>query len=245
MERRRKETWDTLRGLETCKKGSSRGTGNQLHGAVSGEKREGEALLESEELVFRGDFRLKIPFRSMRSVKAAGGKLRIEFPDGKAVFELGPHAEKWAEKILHPKSLLDKLGVKPGATVSVIGVDDEDFLKQLAERTKEVMKGKPRKDSDWIFLAAETKGEFAQIRPLAKSLKKTGGLWIVYPKGQKHIHGKRCAGRGQEGRPSGRQSSKFFRDSHRTQVCHPRFEPLRTTLILAREGPLRRTRPPS
>jgi hypothetical protein len=111
----------------------------------------------------------------------------LNFQIGEAVFELGPKAEKWAEKILHPKSLLDKLGVKPGATVSLIGVNDESFLKQLAERTKEVAKGKPRKDSDWIFLATESKADFTQIRSLAKSLKKTGGLWIVYPKGQKHI----------------------------------------------------------
>src|SRR5229473_6902709 len=198
MERRRKETWDTLRGLETCKKGSSRGTGNQLHGAVSGEKREGEALLESEELVFRGDFRLKIPFRSMRSVKAAGGKLRIEFPDGKAVFELGPHAEKWAEKILHPKSLLDKLGVKRGAVVSVIAVRDERFLEQLRERTNEIGEAEPRSESDWIFLGAESKEDFSQIRPLTKSLKKTGGLWIVYPKGQKHITEKDVLGAGKK-----------------------------------------------
>jgi hypothetical protein len=152
-----------------------------------GKSAKGKALLESEELLFRGDFRLKIAFRSMRSVKAAGGELHIEFSDGKAVFELGPHAQKWAEKILHPKSLLDKLGVTPGNVVSVVGVDDESFLKQLRERTDELAKGKPRNDSDWIFLGAESKADFTQIRPLAKSLKKTGGLWIVYPKGQKHI----------------------------------------------------------
>jgi len=50
--------------------------------------------------------------------------LRIEFPEGTAIFELGPRAQKWAEKILHPKSLLDKLGVKPGAVVSVVAVGD-------------------------------------------------------------------------------------------------------------------------
>ena len=152
-----------------------------------GKSAKGKALLESEELLFRGDFRLKIPFRAMKSVKADGGELRIEFFEGKAVFELGPQAEKWAEKILHPKSLLDKLGVKLESVVSVIGIRDETFLKQLRERTNEITEAKPRKDSDWIFLGAESKGDFAQIQPLTKSLKKTGGLWIVYPKGQKHI----------------------------------------------------------
>jgi hypothetical protein len=157
----------------------------------------GKALLESEELLFRGGMRLKIPFRAMKSVQSAGGELRIEFPEGTAIFELGPQAQKWAEKILHPKSLLDKLGVKPGAVVSVIAVRDERFLKQLRERTNEIGET-PRSQSDWIFLGAESKEGFSEIRPLTKSLKKTGGLWIVYPKGQKHITEKDVLGAGKK-----------------------------------------------
>ncbi len=157
----------------------------------------GKALLESEELLFRGGMRLKIPFRAMKSIQSAGGELRIEFPEGTAIFELGPQAQKWAEKILHPKSLLDKLGVKPGAVVSVIAVRDERFLKQLRERTNEIGET-TRSESDWIFLGAESKEGFSQIRPLTKSLKKTGGLWIVYPKGQKHITGKDGLGAGKK-----------------------------------------------
>ncbi len=157
----------------------------------------GKALLESEELLFRGGMRLKIPFRAMKSIKSAGGELRIEFPEGTAIFELGPQAQKWAEKILHPKSLLDKLGVKPGAVVSVIAVRDERFLKQLRERTNEIGET-TRSESDWIFLGAESKEGFSQIRPLTKSLKKTGGLWIVYPKGQKHITEKDVLGAGKK-----------------------------------------------
>ncbi len=153
----------------------------------AGKSAKGKALLESEELLFRGDIRLKIPFGAVKSVKAADGELRIEFSEGKAVFGLGPQAQKWAEKILHPKSLLDKLGVKPGTVVSVVAVRDESFLKQLRKQTNEIAEGKTRKNSDWIFLGAESKADFVRIRPLAKSLKETGGLWIVYPKGQKHI----------------------------------------------------------
>jgi hypothetical protein len=158
----------------------------------------GKALLESEELLFRGGMRLKIPFRAMKSVKSADGELRIEFPEGTAIFELGLQAQKWAEKIHHPKSLLDKLGVKPGAVVSVIAVRDERFLEQLRERTNEISEARPRSESDWIFLGAESKGDFSQIRPLTKSLKKTGGMWIVYPKGQEHITEKDVLGAGKK-----------------------------------------------
>ena len=37
---------------------------------------------------------------------------------GEATFELGPKAERWAERIRNPKSLLDKLGVKPESSHS-------------------------------------------------------------------------------------------------------------------------------
>ncbi len=150
----------------------------------------GKALLESEEVVFRegrGDFRLKIPIRAMKSVKATDGTLRIAGPEGVAEFELGPQAAKWAEKILHPKSRIDKLGVRSGAVVSVVGISDAALSRELRERTREIALGKPRSESDWIFLGAESKGDFKHIGPLVKSLKKSGGLWIVYPKGQKHI----------------------------------------------------------
>jgi hypothetical protein len=157
---------------------------------TGGKTATGKALLESKELIFRearGDFRLKIPFRAMKSVKAADGRLRITGPDGVAEFELGPQAAKWAERILHPKSRIEKLGVGFGALVSVVGISDEGLLAELRERTPKIALEKPHSESDWIFLGAESKNDFKRIPPLVKALEKSGSLWIVYPKGQKHI----------------------------------------------------------
>ena len=61
------------------------------------EKSEGKALLETSEVLFRGGFRLKIPFQSITAMEAAGGKLKIQFGEGSAVFHLGPAAEKWGQ----------------------------------------------------------------------------------------------------------------------------------------------------
>lgn len=107
-----------------------------------GETAEGKALLETDVLVFRSEsLRLKIPFKQMRSVGARDGVLLIDFPDGAATFELRDQAEKWARKILNPKSLLDKLGVKGGMRVLVLGVEDEGLLADLRERTDGVVVG--------------------------------------------------------------------------------------------------------
>lgn len=146
----------------------------------------GIAHLEPESLGFRGTFRLSIPFGQMKSVKAGEGRLRIGFPDGTAVFNLGPLADKWAAKIRHPKGLLDKLGVKPDSKVVILGIKDESFMGQLKERSPDMSERK-RKDADLIFLLAESKAALKQVAPLQDYIKRNGVIWVVAPKGKQHI----------------------------------------------------------
>jgi hypothetical protein len=148
---------------------------------------EGKALLETSEILFRGDFRLKIPFTAMKSVKALGGELRIEFAEGKASFALGEQAEKWAHKILHPKSRIEKLGIKAGQKVSVIGALEPSFRSELNEVTNATTNGKVAPDADCVFLCAESLKELSQCAKIARSLRGAVALWIVYPKGRKDI----------------------------------------------------------
>lgn len=163
--------------------------GNEIQCTVhfGNQKSRGKALLETSELLFRGDFRLKIPFATIKSVKALNGELRVQTPDGPAVFDLGAAAKKWCEKILHPKSRIEKLGVKPGANVSLSGDFGAEFLRELSAVTKSVSKGKVAADSECIFFAAASKADLATLSKTSKSMRGAGALWIVYPKGQKHI----------------------------------------------------------
>jgi hypothetical protein len=163
--------------------------GNELNCTARFGKQEsrGKALLETSEILFRGKFRLKIPFSSVQSLKAADGELQVHTAKGLAVFELGEAAAKWREKILHPKSRLEKLGVKPRAKVSLLGSFDEAFLRELAQQTDSIVKGRVSDDSQWIFFASESKKELAQVPKLANAMQGAAALWIVYPKGQKEI----------------------------------------------------------
>ncbi len=148
---------------------------------------EGKALLETSEILFRGEFRLKIPFSTIKSAKAVDGELRLQTADGLAVFHLGAASEKWCEKILHPKSRIEKLGVKPGAKVSLLGEFEADFLHEVGSLTKSVSKGKAASDSECIFFAADSKGDLGSLSKISKFMQGSAALWIVYPKGQKHI----------------------------------------------------------
>jgi hypothetical protein len=148
---------------------------------------EGKALLETSEILFRGDFPLKIPFSTIKSAKAVDGELRLQTADGLAIFRLGAASEKWCDKILHPKSRIEKLGVKPGAKVALLGVFDAEFLRELGSLTRTVSKGKAVSDSDWIFFAADSKENLAALRKISKSMQGATALWIVYPKRQNYI----------------------------------------------------------
>jgi hypothetical protein len=151
------------------------------------ETSEGKALLETSELLFRGGFRLKIPFASIKSAKAVDGELRLQTADGLTVFELGAAAEKWRDKILHPKSRIEKLGIKPEGAVSVLGSFDPEFLEELKRLAGTLIKDKVAADSDAVFFAADSVRTLSRVAKIAKSLKGATALWIVYPKGQKTI----------------------------------------------------------
>lgn len=169
--------------------GQVRAMGNELkcRARFGKQESEGKALLETSEILFRGDFRLKIPFSSIKSAKAEHGELRLQTAEGLAVFHIGSQSGKWLEKILHPKSRIEKLGVKPGAKVSFFGEFDAEFLREVRELTKSISQGKSAPDSECLFFAADSKKNLGALSGVAKSMQGATALWIVYPKGQKEI----------------------------------------------------------
>ncbi len=143
----------------------------------------GTAHLDSTSLVFRGDFRLAIPLKDITQVEAQDGRLRLIFPAGTASLDLGKAAEAWASKIKNPKGLLDKLGVKPGARVCVIGVDDAVFLSQLQAATDRIAQ-KAQRGEDLIFYAADSRAALTSLTRLKGSLTPDGAIWVVSLKGK-------------------------------------------------------------
>lgn len=150
---------------------------------------EGKALLETDHILFRAEgLRLKLPFKELTSVEASDGELRIGHSGETLVLELGAQAEKWAQKILNPKGLLDKLGVKRGQRVSVIGVDNVAFLAELRARTGDVSEGEAAPESDAVFLAVEGPDDMRRMTGLRGRIKRDGAVWVVFRKGQKDFN---------------------------------------------------------
>ena len=137
----------------------------------------GKAYLETDFLLFRGDERIKVLFKDLKSVTANAGVLRLDFDGGPAELELGKAADKWAEKILNPPSRAGKLGVKPGTAVRLVGEFDRDFLDELKSSGASLVD----KAAEIVFYRAEKAADLKKIEKLAPAGK--AALWVIYPKG--------------------------------------------------------------
>jgi hypothetical protein len=154
---------------------------------IAGKRRQGKALLETAELIFRGtECRIRIAFGEMLQVTAADGKLHVRTKGGTSVFEVGQVAEKWREKILHPKTRIEKLGVKAGTRVLLLGNAEPAFMAELRKSGAD-LRGPGSGDSELVFLFVEDKRGLGSVSDAASRLAGAAGLWIAYPKGKKEI----------------------------------------------------------
>ncbi len=85
------------------------------------------------------------------------------------------------------RMLIDKLGVKVGQQIAVVGVGDAAFLDELSARVPSFYTGVPHDPADLIFYAVEDRSDLPELRTLAALIVKTGAVWAIFPKGQGHI----------------------------------------------------------
>jgi hypothetical protein len=85
------------------------------------------------------------------------------------------------------RSRLDKLGVKPGMRVALVGLNDAAFRRELGARTDDVADGRPRKDTEMILFAVDGTGPLRRLATLRSAIRRDGVIWVVWPKGQAHI----------------------------------------------------------
>jgi hypothetical protein len=153
-----------------------------------GQTYDGEALLETAEILFRGERRLLIPFAKIESVEVRDAMLHVTFSGATAAFELGAiEAARWAEKIRNPKSVIQKIGIKAGQVVSVVHFDDHGFVADLEKAGAAVSLGRARKNSDAIVYGANTRADLERLGSLKDALASNGSLWIIRPKGVQEI----------------------------------------------------------
>ena len=85
--------------------------------------------------------------------------------------------------------LLDKLGIRPGMRVAIVGDLDADpeagaFRRLLADRTRDVTDGPPKPDTDIVILMADSTDELEPLADLRARIRPAGAIWVVSRKGK-------------------------------------------------------------
>jgi hypothetical protein len=142
-------------------------------------------LLETSELILRGDIRRRVQFGKMKQVKVQADCLCFKVGLEAVQLVLGASAAaKWAAAITSPPpSLARKLGVTDKTVVQVIGsVDDENLKSALAEAARIA-----DKDADLIVACVDTPDSMQDVFKRARAaLLRSVPIWMVYAKGSGH-----------------------------------------------------------
>ena len=146
---------------------------------------ESTVLLETDELIVRGEARVRVPRGSIERVAMRGGVLTITAPSATVSLSLGPDAAaKWKKRLEEaPKALIDKLDVKPGAKVWLFDIDDTTLIAQVDERAATVLRGATATSCDVVFVDVASDRELDRIARALQATKDDGAIWVVHRKG--------------------------------------------------------------
>jgi len=78
---------------------------------------------------------------------------------------------------------IDKLGVRPGARVAIVGVPDADLRDEVRARTHDLTEGAPLADTDIVIVAADSHDELGRLAELRTRIVPNGAIWVVSRKG--------------------------------------------------------------
>ncbi len=80
--------------------------------------------------------------------------------------------------------LIDKLGIRVGMRVAILGVDDPAIRPLIAERTTDLTESWPEPDTDVVLIAADAPLDLEPLAELATRIRPNGAIWVVSRKGK-------------------------------------------------------------
>src|SRR5579872_4846696 len=144
-----------------------------------------KALLESTELILRGDLKRKLPLAALKHVTAKGSALTFEAEGESYSLNLGAaKSATWAKKIAAPPpTLAKKLGLSATTQAWVIGaVDDAELEAALTGHTSAT----PKQAAFFIAVVRSA----AELNAALKAYgKQQAPLWLINVKGPKSALG--------------------------------------------------------
>jgi len=99
----------------------------------------------------------------------------------------GRRKKEDAKCFVSTRSRIEKLGVKPGTDVLLLGIEtDEGFMKEL-KTAGAAIRTSGAASADMIFAAFGHRDDLRRLPPLVARLKADGVLWTLRPKGSKDL----------------------------------------------------------
>lgn len=150
-------------------------------GSLGNDRGEVRAMLESNEIILRGDITAKLPLQTLRSMRAHVDKFEALTDRGKLSLALGAtEAAAWLTRIHNPRSLIQKLGIKQHTPVHVIdehpefrGVISDSGAKLVALQWATI-----------VFVVIETEAQLSALCRLVHTLPGASQLWVLRRKGK-------------------------------------------------------------
>jgi hypothetical protein len=93
------------------------------------------------------------------------------------------HDARMPERV-YTTPLLDKLGVKPDARVAILNLEAPWFEDLLRERTVDIQHGRPKPDTDLVFLGADVPPDLECLADLRTRIRPNGAIWVISRKGK-------------------------------------------------------------
>jgi hypothetical protein len=151
----------------------------------AGTTAEVKALLETNEIILRGEIRRRIPLQKLSNVEVQSDRLCFSVDHEPVQLFLGAiAAESWAKKVkAPPRSLAQKLGITGKTVVRTMGnITDRALLSALDEAARISVR-----DADLIVACVDTPESLITIlRDAHKQLAESVPIWLVYRKGPRH-----------------------------------------------------------
>lgn len=139
-----------------------------------------KVLLESTEIILRGDIRARIARAGITGVTARSDNLAVDVSGDRLTLELGPvEATKWAAALLKaPPTLVEKLGLAAGKRAFVLGVIDDAALAVALDRATAPVLA----DADMIVAILRSEADLSTALDTARAA--ALAVWMVAGKGK-------------------------------------------------------------
>ena len=158
----------------------------RCHARWSGGEGEVKALLETHEVILRGDLRRTMPLSEI-DPRVEGEALVLRAGGEEVALDLGAQvAASWARKIAAPPvSLADKLGVGPQCRALVCGEVDDAQLEEALRTALAPSAG----EAHLTVAVVQSEADLAAALECHRQLPDDAPIWMVYRKGKTSSYG--------------------------------------------------------